>query len=76
MEYGSIIILIISCHNNYIIEKKSRDVEELLSKLVVCETERRERKTVSEEVFSLFDCLFFYLCFYHCLFSCVRKARF
>jgi len=31
------------------LEKKSRDVEELMSKLVVCETERRERKTVSEE---------------------------
>ena len=32
-----------------------------MSKLVVCETERRERKTVSEEVFSFFLCLFFYL---------------
>lgn len=31
------------------LEKKSRDVEELMSKLVVCETARRERKTVSEE---------------------------
>ena len=51
-----VVSIIISCHNNYIIEKKSRDVEELMSKLVVCETERRERKTVSEEVFSLFDC--------------------
>ena len=76
VKHGGDTSIFISCHNNHIIEKKSRDVEELMSKLVVCETERRERKTVSEEVFSLFDCLFFYLCFYHCLFSCVRKARF
>ena len=41
-------------HNCKIVEKKSRDVEELMTKLVVCETERRERKTVSEEVFSVF----------------------
>merc|ERR1712079_920786 len=31
------------------LEKKSRDVEDLRSKLDMCETERRQKKTVSEE---------------------------